>query len=364
MDFKKILPRIFVICVVAAFLKWCIITLTSHWIPDYSVFYVAGKLATTNPSLIYDDTAMTVIQSWFVEPRLGFRPWAYPPSALLPLIPFATLPFWWSLAVWVGTTLTAFLYASKRIGGTWGAVVLVALSNPVFFAVRSGQMTLLIGALVIMGIVLLPKREFLAGVLIGIAAALKPQLLVLAPLAFVAARRLEALSGALAGGLALMLASLALGPFLWLEWIQSLPRFMDTVTALNLWKVGVTPSAIMWNLGLGGPPQIIVNILFVGVASVIVWKVFRSSDDPTLRLVALIGGGLLCAPYAINYELALLAPAAAMWMLKRETSLWLMVASGLLLFADGPVTPAVAMAFLFLALKDSFVLPFRYRVEA
>jgi hypothetical protein len=127
---------------------------------------------------------------------------------------------------------------------------------------------------------------------------------------------------------------------------------------LNLWRGGVTPSSIMWNLGLGGWPQVVIQAVFLIVAALAVWNVFRRSDDPALQLVAIIGGALLCAPYAMNYELALLAPAAAMWLLNRETPLWLMTASGLLLFADSIFTPPVAMAFILLALKDH-LLPFR-----
>jgi hypothetical protein len=358
MDLRAYLPRIFACCVAASFLKWVLITAYSRWVPDYTVFWAAAKMVQMNPSLVYNDTALTLYQSWFFEMFNGWRPWAYPPSALVLLIPFTKLPVYPSFFAFAGLTLAAYLYAVRRMVGWNWALALVAISSPLFFAARSGQMTMLIGALVIGGLLLLPRKEILGGVLLGVAASLKPQLLLLAPLALVASRRWDGMAGAYVGLMALPLASIPLGAKLWADWLGSLPAFLETVTALNLWRGGVTPSSIMWNLGLGGWPQVVIQAVFLIVAALAVWNVFRRSDDPALQLVAIIGGALLCAPYAMNYELALLAPAAAMWLLNRETPLWLMTASGLLLFADSIFTPPVAMAFILLALKDH-LLPFR-----
>lgn len=358
LDLKRLLPRILVACVASALLASLIdAAFFKRFLPDYTVFWAAARMVQVNPSLVYNDAALTIYQSHYFEMWNGWRPFAYPPSVLPLLIPFSWLPALTSYALFTSLSLGAYAYAARRLVGWNWALLLALISSPVYFAARSGQMSLLIGALVIGGLLLFPKREFTAGILIGVAAALKPQLLVLAPLALIAARKWDALAGALAGGQAFVLSSFFTWPSLWVDWLRSLPRFLETVTALNLWRGGVTPSSIMWNLGLNGPPQVAVQIVCAGIACLAVWNVFRYSDDPAVQLVALIGGALLCAPYAMNYELAILAPVAAMWLLKKDTPLWPMVFSGLLLFADGATTPPVAMLFLFFALKDHVRLP-------
>ena len=52
-----------------------------------------------------------------------------------------------------------------------------------------------------------------------------------------------------------------------------------------------------------------------------VWIVFRRTEDPARRLAALFGGGLFITPYAMHYDAALLAPAAAL-MLTHRAAAW------------------------------------------
>jgi hypothetical protein len=41
------------------------------------------------------------------------------------------------------------------------------------------------------------------------------------------------------------------------------------------------------------------------------WRAFGKAEDSVRQAIALLGGALLVTPYAMNYELALLAPAVA-----------------------------------------------------
>ena len=59
----------------------------------------------------------------------------------------------------------------------------------VAFAAFCGQVTFLLGALVMTGLVVNKERPITAGVLFGLAAAVKPQLLMLLPLALIAEGR-------------------------------------------------------------------------------------------------------------------------------------------------------------------------------
>jgi hypothetical protein len=53
-------------------------------------------------------------------------------------------------------------------------------------------------------------------------------------------------------------------------------------------------------------------------AIAMIWFVFRRTEDPARRLTALFGGALFVTPYAMHYDAALLAPAAALIVTHRS----------------------------------------------
>jgi hypothetical protein len=360
---RRIIPLLTLIFCFVALFKWGLTVLTTPTIPDYTVFWAAARLAPLQPGLVYDQTALTIIQGYLYEMRTGFRPWAYPPTALLPLLPFSKLPFGWSFFAFTGLSLAAYLLAARTVlQERWMlGLIFVGLNDSILFAAVNGQMTMLLGALVTAGIALIGKREIIAGCLIGVAAALKPQLLILAPLALIAGGHYRALISAAAAGLTVVLLTLPFGVGIWLDWVSALPQFLETVEKLKILGRGITPTAMLWNIGITGPAQFVASLGFGLLAATAVWNVFRYQTDVALRLVALIGGGLWCSPYAMNYELALLAPAAALFMLQGragERSLILMALSGAALVVHGVSAPFVALAFIAVTLKDHFRLPF------
>jgi len=62
-------------------------------LPDFTIFWTAGRFALTDPSQVYNTKTMTVAQAWAVNPIQGPRPFSYPPSALLMMAPFGLMPF-------------------------------------------------------------------------------------------------------------------------------------------------------------------------------------------------------------------------------------------------------------------------------
>jgi Glycosyltransferase family 87 len=329
--------------------------------PDFSVFWAAARLALERPDLLYNDAAVTLKQVGAIGLTDGIRPWAYPPTAVLPLLPFGQLPYATAFPLFAILSFALFLVSTRHLfdRGKPLAMALVALAQPVLFGALNGQMIMIVAAMIITALIILPAAPIRAGVLFGIAATIKPQLLVLAPLAMLADRQYRALGASLCAGAGMILLSLMLGPERWTEWLAALPRFKDTVESLGILGRNITPTGILWFLGVTGRAQLMANLVFGLAGGWMVWRVFRWSNDVPTRLVALAGGALFAAPYAMNYDLALLVPAAAAFLVQgidRRASLTSMLASGLVIIVDGWLAPWATMLFIVVITKD-FIWP-------
>ena len=216
---------------------------------DFDVFWAAARhwQAPYDPQVIADLKAQLHI--------VGHWPFAYPPTFLLFAWPFGQLPLNIAYPLWAGLSMALFILASSfMIRPTW-ATALLFLTPPVVFAVAPGQSTLLVGAAAIGGFLLLEKRPRLAGVLFAVAACIKPQAMILAPV--VLWGRWPTVTAAMVTGLALVALSCVFGPRLWLQWPGALAGFsgiMDTTNRINpsalidspLWAVPLRRSASTW----------------------------------------------------------------------------------------------------------------------
>ncbi|MFI4935225.1 MAG: glycosyltransferase family 87 protein [Caulobacterales bacterium] len=282
---------------------------------DFLPLWTAGKMAWTAPGKVYDFTAVTNAQYWLLPHLRWPRPFAYPPTALIFLAPFGALPFWPAVGLWLALSLGLFLYAGMRLVREHRllALALMIVSPAVILAVLVGQTVLLAAGLAILAVVELEKRPRLAGVLLAIAAAIKPQVVLLAPVALLAAGASEALVSAALAFAALAAMSVVLfGAARWSEWLGTFAPFQGVIEEIPrmMWGV-ITPFGLAWELGLSGIAATALRIVFGLTGLAIVWRVFSRSREPALRLAALLGAGLLAAPYAMHYDATLLVPAAA-----------------------------------------------------
>ena len=271
---------------------------------DWAPLWTAGRLAWDDPSQIYDFDLIERLQGAVVA-QVDFHPYVYPPSALLLIAPVALMTFWVSLVLVAAVSLALLASASRKVGSDpW----LVLLAPPVVIAAIVGQTSLLVIALVLLALSILEKRELKAGALLAVAALLKPTLLVLVPIGLVAGRHWRALGAAAMTGLAGVAASMLLfGVQPWLDWLESIPRFQQMFAGYPpLVRNAVSPYAAAVRLGLDSQ-----LIIWTGamVAAVLVWLGFSRPSSPAARSALVMGGALLLTPYAMNYELAVFAPA-------------------------------------------------------
>ena len=144
---------------------------------------------------------------------------------------------------------------------------------------------------------------------------MKPHVVLLVPLALVAARELRAIGAALVAGAVVGLLCLALqGPQLWTDWVEAAQRFPGLVEAEGLATGGVTPSSIP----APGWAQPVIMALGAMLGAVAVWITFARSTDPAIRLLALVVGCLLASPYGRKYDLVALQPAVILLLLDRR----------------------------------------------
>ena len=308
------------------------------YIPDYGVFWTAARVAANQPELLYDIDAITRAQAWLTDPELGPRPWAYPPSALLLFAPFAQLPVWPSLLVWDILSLLLFLAATRHFVSGWG-IALVLVSPPVVWCLLSGQTSLFAGGLVMLALAQLGVRPVAAGIALGVVAAVKPQVLLLAPLALARGGHWRTLLTAAVTGAAMVALSLIYGVSLWRDWLRALGEFGVVVDAMRLHGMGISPASFARAAGLPDAARILLEATGAALGACLVWRAFRC-DDLIVRTAALIGGSILCSPYAMPYELAMLVPVAVATLLSGRLRA---VPAGLVVVGAGGMVSILAL---------------------
>lgn len=278
-------------------------------LPDFTAFWAAARFAWTEPHKVYDIASMGAAQAWAISPSKGPRPFPYPPTALLMIAPFGLLPFWAAYWSWTVLSVAAFWGAVRRVTSGWAVPLAVVLPHSVLVLIL-GQTTLFASSAVISAISLLNKRPALAGILFGLAAGLKPQSVLLAPLVFIRVREWRVAVGAAASFGGLCLLSLLFGAGLWRSWIETLGSHPQMVSHYHLEILGATPR--MAAMGLHLDPNVIAASQLLGIAAgiAILWVGFGSSDK-LLRVQSFVIGCLLASPYAMRYELAALTPVLA-----------------------------------------------------
>ena len=284
---------------------------------DFYVFWTAARHAAAP----YDPAIMAALQAQFHVS--GQIPFAYPPTFLLLVWPFAQIPLALAYPLWTGLSAALFFYASAHlVRPAWLSLGLF-IAPPVVLAIAPGQTSLLVGAAMIGGWLTLKDRPALAGVLFAIAACIKPQAMLLAPIVLWGHWR--AMRWAMLAGLGLVLASFVFGPDLWLQWPKALMSFGQVAPGTNR----VNPSA------LPAGPWLTAVLALLGI-----WLAWRWRD-----LTGLIAGGLCLTPYAHQYDLAPLAPIAASWLADYKRQGYGRAGAGAALLAGLVATPLAGLLF-------------------
>jgi hypothetical protein len=293
---------------------------------DWMVLYGAARLALEHHLALTSDggkfTAyLNTSFAHFLPAPLFYRPFVYPPSLLVLLLPFGLLGLMGSYALFQG--LTAALLA----GALWyrphgphapGWTALAALACPAAAVnVVDGQCSFLITGLLVLGFRLLERRPVLAGCVLGLVS-VKPQLGLMVPVALLAMRQWRGIFGAAMSCCLLVVASaLVLGAGPWLSWGQWLLQTNASPSSVwvasgRLWGESVYACAVLLHVS----PRLssALQLIAIAVSAVGAYLAFRGRGVTGVSMAVLLAATILAAPHSGDYDEVMLTVAAALWI--------------------------------------------------
>ena len=277
--------------------------------PDFAILW--GAMQVDSP---YDPAAVASYLGWGPEdPPATF---VYAPSAVPIFAILGQFSLGLAITLWAALSGAALALSSRS---SWAPLLL--LTPAVLWALPGGQTTVMMGALAFGGLQLL-HRPALAGVLFGLALSLKPQLVILIPLALLVRRQWDVLLAAgITFAIMALISALLVGPELWRTWLQSLPEFLS---------LHESNAALRRNEIAFGLPAWVRALALLGGLLLTVRALHRR--NLVEAFVAAVGCSLIISPHAMGYEFAALSPAYIWLIAQRGWS-----ASAVLLFILTPV---------------------------
>jgi hypothetical protein len=274
---------------------WYISSLPTHR-PDFAMMWQAMRQA--NP---YDRAALNAALNWESKYPVAF---VYPPTAMPFFGLLALLSMRVALTSWAVLSGAAMALAARS---KWAPLLL--LTPPVLWSIPGGQTSVLQGS-ILLGSLLLLRRPILAGVLLGVALCLKPQLALAFPLLLLIDRKWNVLAATVVTGAAIaVLSAIIFGPSAWLEWARSLPAFLTLHEAMPvLQRNEIAPGLPIWVRAIA---------LLAGA-----WTgaMALRHGNPIEAFVIAAGAGLIGSAHAMGYEFAMLAATAPALIARRRWS--------------------------------------------
>ena len=339
---------------------------------DFVSYWAGARLALDgNPAGAYDLALHRSVELEAI-PLHGALPFAYPPCFLLLLAPFGLLAYPVAAFDWVLLGFAAYCAALRR----WApAMNWLALSfPPLLVNVVTGQAGFLTAALLIGGMVLLPKRPLAAGLLLGLLV-MKPQLGLVLPLALLAGREGRALAGAAASALGLLVLSvLVFGWAPWQAWLGNAGLFAAIASeGLAGWHRMASVYGALRLAGLASGPAWAVHALVALAAAAAAALIWYRRAGIEARAAALAAATALASPYLFVYDMLILV-VPFLWLVGLgRHRLWLGFAWAVLFLAlvqvagwsGGPnLMPLAPIVLLALVLVESGQLPSRFSTSA
>jgi len=302
-------------------LKWCYGLLLNDGKAaggDFVVYWWAAHLVRDGAfSVLYDFTRFQESVKGVTGPESLFS-WFYPPTFLLFILPFSVLPYSVSLVSWILITFVAYRQVVVRIAQHHATTWLLLAFPATLLNIGYGQNGFLSAALLGGGLLLLEDHPYVAGVFLGLFT-YKPQLAVLVPVALIFGRAWKAaLAFALSVGSLILLSCAIFGLNSWIGFWNNLSVAGQIVRQgfhgqIQNWHnmISIFSSARLLRLDLV-MAQAVQVVVMCGALLSVLW-VWAKKSPLYIRGSTLAICALLFSPYALEYDLALLALPIA-WM--------------------------------------------------
>lgn len=346
---------------------------------DFSNVWTAGQMADHGRAAAAWDwpTHYAVQKQVHHDPAIPFYGWHYPPPFLIIATALAQLPYVAALLIWQGLTLLLALTLVRRILPGDRDAMLAALGAPVVLVcLGHGQNAFLTASLLGGGMLLLDRRPWVAGILLG-ALVYKPQFAVLIPVLILARGNVRAFTSAGVTVAALCLLTLAIwGWPVWQAFIDSLPLTQHIIIEAGAtgWEKIQSPFSAIRQWGGSIPLAYAVQGIVAAIA-IAAAAIAARCGSMEVRGAAALSAALLCTPYVLDYDFVLLGVAIAFMaadMRKRGAlswePTWLAYAWIAPLFGRAlsewthvPINLIAAIAVLALALRRAAVLDDAFR---
>lgn len=304
---------------------------------DFAHLYVLGTVALEHRGAdLYNIDAQRDLMAQHVPQAAGIYYFPiYPPQASVALAPLARLPYGTALLVWLALGVLLYfgccwslLRTCVDLRGHHSLVFLLAVAFPGFFqAILWGQTSFVaLGSFTLMFLALRSKRNFAAGLALGLLA-FKPQLGLAAALVLLADQNWRAVFGAALASIAeFAIGWLYFGFRPMLDWIHSVTHIFDAMARLEPKPYQAYSLRIFWTL-LGISPRISLFLYFISAAAILFFTitVWRGSLPLKVRFAALLFSTVLVSPHLIVYDTVILAPAflfLAEWLIQQTTGAW------------------------------------------
>lgn len=265
------------------------------------------------------------------SPALPDQEWSYPPSILLIGIPFAILPISVAYMLWTLLTLLLLFVATKQLGLSHWARLLIVVSPAAVINMTFGQNGALTAALLLSGLCLAPRRPIIAGILFG-ALTIKPQLGVLVPFCLLASGNYRAMLSALATTLVLIGATgLLFGFDVWSLFLTQTRPLMTAILEAP-YPQGYQVNAATFfmlarSLGFGLAASYAFQAVFSAAAVIVVlwlWHGKVAVGHSTKVCVTAVLT-LVATPYGYSYDMIPMDVAVVCLFVQRRSALLLLV---------------------------------------
>jgi len=284
---------------------------------DFSQVWTAGRMVLDGRAAdVWNWDAHFAVQEQFHGPQLReLYGWHYPPPFLLVAAALATLPYLGALFVWQAATLLPFAWAMRRFTGRREAWLFVFAAPVSLICVMHGHNGFLTALLLGGGLMLLDKRPFAAGLLLG-CLVYKPQFALILPLLLLVLWNWRAIAGAAVSSLALIVITLAIwGWPVWQAFLNSLPLTRRVVIEAGAtgWEKIMSPFSAVRSWG--GSVEIayaVQGAFTLAAIAATLWLARKARPD--LRNAAVTAAVLISTPYVLDYDfVVLLAGIAFLW---------------------------------------------------